>query len=551
MLALFSCSYIFVCVLPGVLTGSFQFQLPKDCLLEPLTSITPNPASSHSKTPPPEPASSSSSSSSAAAAAKLLQSVPVEGIRRGRSSEARGARIKSLSPSAVSRDFFTRSVTPSQQEGVGFTQDIPGKEQDHSVFREGVDSVSVGQLSEDLFASSTEVSKMEDENTSALAGKLQPEVSASILAAPLHSSSPRLLARSSKGETGKKDKVDCPVLFQLSHRGQEREEEMSVDFSSPPLLPQLNIPTDSQFELSADLDEADANLNRSTATTTESGGEREPPGKVSLFSDVVAARRQKVDLSCSRKPAKRKEQKDLQSCSEDRSQDLDMQVIMEKVRTSKRQRSQQNGGVEKSVMAIVPGSRISQIAAPISAVESGLLVNTSPGKTAPPGSLVNTSPSKATPPGSLVDTSPSKIAPPNYLAIASPGKTAPPDSVVRENIGRSVPPPSASSGVGSSPHVVAPASSTTLAGSGGTTTGTRNSPATTKSMTVPAIHRPASSTTHSVASCSRLSPGLANGRLSPGLAMARKQSPYSPLHSPVSSRHPGKCMCSVCREECL
>ena len=317
--------YVIVAVLWA---GSFHFQLPNDSLLEPITSITPNPASSMT-TPP-----WSAAASAASAADQLLKSAQT-GIQ---SSTFRAGRTKSLSPSAVGKDFFTRSVTPSQQlDSAVFHSEMSCKETSCKETSCKEQDSGRGQLSEELFS---ETNKYEHSKSSVKVSTDANESRDSPVPqtiVPLSPTSPLRPTRSEDSTAGKMKDGNLRESFQLGL--QQDTEETDVDYSSPPLLPQLNIPTDAQFELSEDMDPAHVSLNRSTASEADEGGER---ASKSLFSDVVATRRQKVD-------GRKRTAKELGDpyCFSQDSLDLDMQVIMERMRSRKKQRSDVGG--ERSV----------------------------------------------------------------------------------------------------------------------------------------------------------------------------------------------------------
>ena len=235
---------------------SFRFQLPHDSVLQPVTSITP-PCET---LPPP------------CTATTAIGGQTKESLDK--------VHATNISPSAVSGDFFTRSVTPSlslQQDGATAAQCAN----------------SAGQLSN--ITNNKEQDNCGQVLSSRACDALRGEESPPVV--PGSTSSRTFNLRSLRERMTLTNKNPKPC-FQLGTS--EHEESYSdVDYSSPPLLPLIDMPSDSQFDISEDLESyfkvQKPSLNCSVASNAADGDDKDTEAACkSLFSEVVATKRQKV-----------------------------------------------------------------------------------------------------------------------------------------------------------------------------------------------------------------------------------------------------------------
>ncbi len=468
------------------------------------------------------------------------------GDRRSHSAAPRRGRIASLSPSAVGKDFFTRSVTPSQltDSAILHTEETPFQE------RDGVDDGDVpsalagkepcaderategqggvkGQLSEDLFASCTESNRDEPENPTAVPKSVA--LSADVAASrdnptpPLNTLSPVGVVKKVSSRVRMKDdeEDDHEGTFQLGLRGEQHLEDSNLDYSSPPLLPLLNFPTDTQFELSEDADAGNIGLNRST--TSETSDDRGPATtKSSLFSDVTTARRQKVDVGKgSSDVLAPKRQRDPYQFSQE-SQDPDMQVIMEKMRSRKKQRSKVACG-EKPPGGVADDSH-GEVAPGLPQADRVIGATLSQDSSVRPGCGINPQTNPAGVPATsdrVSDNLPTVSVSPSMKDNTRECHRS--SSLEVEQLTSKSIEQATSSNVPSNPGASKGCGLTTVVPC-------------TRSLSIPALSGrvPLWSSTLSPAGTG---PG---GSRSPGIPPTGRRSPFSPLRSPVMSRFPGE-----------
>ena len=306
------------------ITGTpFQFQLPRGNLLRPVTSITP---------PPTSPLSDSANGSSMRdGAVSCAMTKPSDGALV----TSKGNDGAAVSPSDVRQDFFhslTPSSTQQQQEARDGQSALSADESCHG-------SGTSSNVAVQPAPKSTSVTQL-----SRPGSNHSPRLSLSLKRGQAAGSSARRIILPAVAAAEKKSRHGS---FEMGLSPEEQLDSMQAYTSSPP-LPQIEVPSDSQFE-NSDNSELYFKVtkppsNRSfTSDQEDVDAESGARGSKSLFSDVVTTKRQKVasphsksdTLDRSNIPVARARRDPYEYNSQ--SQDIDVQEVL--LERSKRRNS--------------------------------------------------------------------------------------------------------------------------------------------------------------------------------------------------------------------